>query len=44
MSAQKIVEAMNIIGFIIDEGVCDEKDKLNEVWNILNKLVGTWPE
>ena len=39
---QSIVEAMNIIGLVIDEEL--DQYKLNEAWNILNRLVGKWKE
>jgi hypothetical protein len=43
---QTIVDAMLLIGKIIDcdEGIHseDDLDKLNAVWNILNKMIGTW--
>jgi len=43
---QTIVDAMLLIGKIIDneqpEFSDDDLDKLNMVWNILNKMIGTW--
>jgi hypothetical protein len=43
---QTIVDAMLLIGKIIDnqqqEYSDDDLDKLNTVWNILNKMIGTW--
>jgi len=52
MIDRRIVHAMRIIGAIIDDGVLetdadeaiDELQKLNDAWNILNRLVGRWPQ
>jgi len=52
MIDRRIVHAMRIIGAIIDDGVLetdadeaiDELQKLNDAWNILNRLVGKWPQ
>lgn len=51
-TSRRIVHAMNIIGAVIDDDVLesderpsgDELQKLNDAWNILNRLVGEWPQ
>jgi len=52
MIDRRIVRAMNIIGAMIDDGVLetdadlevDAFQKLNDAWNILNRLIGKWPQ